>query len=43
MPICKVCGKEYTDSPYYDSCRLCSRECFQIDFWNDNLDDAVIH
>lgn len=42
MPICKVCGKEYTDSPYYDSCRLCSRECFQIDFWNDNLDDKAI-
>ena len=42
MPICKVCGKEYTDSPYYNECCLCSRECFQIDFWNDNLDDRAI-
>lgn len=42
MPICKVCGKEYTDSPYYDNCRLCSEDCFHIDFWNNNLDDRAI-
>lgn len=29
MPICKVCGKEYSNSPYYDECRLCSRECYE--------------
>jgi len=42
MPICKVCGKKYTESPYYDKCCLCSRECFKIDFWNSNLDEKAI-
>lgn len=42
MPRCKVCGKEYTDSPYYNRERLCSKECFDIDFWNYTLDDKAI-
>lgn len=42
MLICKVCGKEYIDSPYYDECRLCSRECHDIDFWNRTLDNKAI-
>lgn len=42
MLVCKVCGKEYTDSPFYDSCRLCSDECFYIDHWNNALDDKAI-
>lgn len=42
MPICKICGVEYTDSPYFDSCCLCSERCFHIDFWNRALDDKAI-
>lgn len=42
MNKCKICGKEYTDSPYFDSCHLCSKECHTIDFWNRALDDKAI-
>ena len=42
MNKCKICGKEFEDSPFYDNLHLCSQECFHIDFWNRTLDDRAI-
>ena len=42
MNKCKICGKEFEDSPYYDNLHLCSEECHSIDFWNRALDNNAI-
>ena len=39
---CKICGKEFEESPYYDYLHLCSRECHIIDLWNRTLDNKAI-
>lgn len=34
---CVICGKEIEKSMFTNK-PLCSSECFQIDFWNDNVE-----
>ena len=42
--ICEICGKEFNKLQYngtYEN--ICSHDCFDAKFWNDNLDkDAII-
>lgn len=38
---CVICGKEIEKSKYSNKV-LCSSECFNIDFWNDCIDDEAI-
>jgi len=33
---CQICNKEITKSMFTNKI-LCSSECFQIDFWDDNI------
>lgn len=42
MPICKICNKEYKESPFFPSLMICSHECHTVDFWNRALDDKAI-
>jgi endogenous inhibitor of DNA gyrase (YacG/DUF329 family) len=38
---CIICGKEIEKSQYMHK-TLCSSKCFNIDFWNDCLDEEAI-
>ena len=38
---CIICGKEIEKSSYTHKV-ICSSECFNVDFWNDTLDDSAI-
>ena len=42
MNKCKICGKDFEDSPFYPNLHLCSQECHHIDFWNRTLDNTAI-
>lgn len=38
---CIICGKEIPESLYFHK-PLCSNKCFNINFWNDCLDESAI-
>lgn len=38
---CIICGKEIEKSHYMNAV-LCSRECFNMNFWNECIDDKAI-
>lgn len=39
---CIICGKEIEKSMYMNAV-LCSQKCFEVNFWNETLDeDAII-
>ena len=38
---CIICGKEIEKSLYTHK-TLCSSQCFNVDFWNDCLDEEAI-
>ncbi len=38
---CIICGKELKKSAYTNAV-LCSRDCFDVNFWNENIDDTAI-
>ena len=42
--ICEICGKEFNKLQYNGSYKnICSHDCFDVKFWNENLDeDAII-
>lgn len=40
--VCKICGKEVLDTSPFRSKKICSEECFLVDFWNKALDGDEI-